>query len=124
MKRLENLYDVTKRLCGMIEPTGESNTDITRLANLEDTIDLVERLTQDIIYVARNKDAYENSVKVIGLKADSFITEMRENVTSGRTFTETEISQLQSKIYEITGDGEVMGLFNEMLGISAGYAII
>ena len=104
----------------MIEPTGESNTDITRLANLEDTIDLVERLTQDIIYVARNKDAYENSVKVIGLKADSFITEMRENVTSGRTFTETKISQLQSKIYEITGDGEVMGLFNEMLGISAG----
>ena len=104
----------------MIEPTGESNTDITRLANLEDTIDLVERLTQDIIYVARNKDAYENSVKVIGLKADSFITEMRENVTSGRTFTENEISQLQSKIYEITGKREVMMLFNEMLGISAG----
>ena len=40
--------------------------------------------------------------------------------TTLRTFTETEISQLQSKIYEITGDGEVMGLFNEMLGISAG----
>lgn len=104
----------------MIEPTGESNTDITRLANLEDTIDLVERLTQDIIYVARNKDAYENSVKVIGLKADSFITEMRENVTSGRTFTESEISQLQSKIHAITGNGEVLMLFNEMLGISAG----
>jgi hypothetical protein len=120
MKRLKNLYDITKRLCGMIEPTGESNTDITRLANLEDTIDLVERLTQDIIYVARNKDAYENSVKTIGLRADSFITEMHENVTSGRTFTENEIQQLQSKIHLITGNGEVMGFFNEMLGISAG----
>lgn len=104
----------------MIEPTGESNTDITRLANLEDTIDLVERLAQDIIYVARNKDAYENSVKVIGLKADSFITEMRENVSNGRTFTENEIQQLQSKIHEITGDGEVMGLFNGLLGVCAG----
>lgn len=104
----------------MIEPTGESNTDITRLENLEDTIDLVEKLTQDIIYVARNKDAYENSVKTIGQKADNFITEMREDVTSGRTFTENEISQLQSKIHEITGNGEVMMLFNKMLGISAG----
>ena len=65
MKRLENLYDITKRLCGMIEPTGESNTDITRLANLEDTIDLVERLSQDIIYVARNKESYESLVYVI-----------------------------------------------------------
>lgn len=104
----------------MIEPTLESNTNIARLANLEDTIDLVKRLTQDIIFVARNKESYENSVKVIGLKADSFITEMRENVTSGRTFTEAEISQLQSKIYEITGKGEVMMLFNEMLGVSEG----
>jgi hypothetical protein len=120
MKRIENLYDVTKRLCGMIEPTGESNTDITRLANLEDTINLVEKLSQDIIYVARNKDAYESSVKVIGMKANSFIDEMRETVSNGRTFTEQEINQLQSKIHAITGDGEVMGLFNEMLGICAG----
>ena len=120
MKRLENLYDITKRLCGMIEPIGESNTDKTRLANLEDTIDLVEKLTQDIIYVARNKDAYEDSVKTIGMKADNFITEMRENVSNGRTFTEQEIQRLQSKIHLITGDGEVMGLFNELLGVCTG----
>jgi len=120
MKRLENLYDITKILCGMIEPTGESNTDITRLANLEDTIDLVEKLTKDIVYVARNQNAYENSVKVIGLRADRFITEMREEMTAQPTFTENQIQQLQSKIHAITGDGEVMGLFNEMLGICAG----
>lgn len=35
-------------------------------------------------------------------------------------FTENEIQQLQSKIHKITGDGEVMMLFNEMLGINAG----
>jgi hypothetical protein len=120
MKRLDNLYDVTKRLCGMIEPTGESNTDITRLENLEDTIDLVEMLTKDIVYVARNQNAYENSVKVIGLRADRFITEMREEMTAQPTFTENQIQQLQSKIHEITGDGKVMMLFNELLGISAG----
>jgi sortase (surface protein transpeptidase) len=37
-----------------------------------------------------------------------------------RTFTETEISHLQSSVHKITGDGEVMGLFNQLLGVAAG----
>lgn len=35
-------------------------------------------------------------------------------------FSEREIQQLQSKIYKITGNGEIMGLFNELLGVCAG----
>lgn len=35
-------------------------------------------------------------------------------------FTEQDIQQLQNKVHKITGNGEVMGLFNELLGISAG----
>lgn len=37
-----------------------------------------------------------------------------------RKFSEYEISQLQTKVHKITGDGEVMMLFNELLGINAG----
>jgi hypothetical protein len=37
-----------------------------------------------------------------------------------RTFTYTELEQLQSKVYEIVGKGDVMMLFNSMLGVSAG----
>ena len=33
---------------------------------------------------------------------------------------ESEIQKLQSKVHKITGDGEVMMLFNEVLGIAAG----
>lgn len=33
---------------------------------------------------------------------------------------EHELQRLQSKVYKITGDGEVMMLFNEILGIGAG----
>lgn len=33
-------------------------------------------------------------------------------------FTETQIQHLQHKIFKITGEGEIMMLFNEMLGIS------
>ena len=41
-------------------------------------------------------------------------------VSVERTFTETEISHLQSAVHKITGDGEVMMLFNKLLGIAAG----
>jgi len=78
MKRIENIYDVTQRLCGMIDPVGDSGVDKVRLINLEDTIDLIEKLTTDVIYVARNKEAYESSVNVAGKRADRFINEMRE----------------------------------------------
>jgi hypothetical protein len=37
-----------------------------------------------------------------------------------RLFTETEIMQLQSSVHNITGDGEVMQLFNSLLGFNAG----
>ena len=37
-----------------------------------------------------------------------------------RLFTESEIVHLQSNIHKITGDGEIMQLFNSLLGINAG----
>jgi len=36
-----------------------------------------------------------------------------------RVYTESQISELQSAVHKITGDGEVMQLFNSLLGISA-----
>ena len=37
-----------------------------------------------------------------------------------RIFTEKEIFELQHEVHKITGDGEVMQLFNGLLGIAAG----
>lgn len=36
------------------------------------------------------------------------------------SFSDQQIQQLQNKVYEITGPGEIMGLFNELLGVCAG----
>jgi hypothetical protein len=44
----------------------------------------------------------------------------KENNKFPETFTESQISKLQSAVYEITGKGEVMALFNGMRGICAG----
>jgi len=37
-----------------------------------------------------------------------------------RTFTEREISSLQSEVHAITGNGKVMQCFNALLGVCAG----
>lgn len=78
MKRLENIYEVTQRLCGMIEPQGESNIDEERFLNLQDTINLTEALIDDIILVARHKNRGEFSMSKAGIEADKFITRLRE----------------------------------------------
>jgi hypothetical protein len=39
-----------------------------------------------------------------------------EQEVKEKLFTESEISTLQSAIHKITGDGEVMELFNQLLG--------
>ena len=78
MERIENIYEVTKRLCGMIEPQGDSNIDEVRFQNLRDTIKVTEALINDIILVARHKDRQEYSMSAAGIEADMFITRLRE----------------------------------------------
>lgn len=80
MERIQNVYAVTKRLCGPIEPQGESNTDAVRFENLEDTIDLAEKLVDDIIDVARHKYRGEYSMKKAGERADEFITDLKSRL--------------------------------------------
>ena len=81
-KRIDNIYDVVKRLLGEIEPQGEANIDYIRLENLKDTISLVERLINDIILVARHKDVWQHSISECGKNADEFITRLKERVNS------------------------------------------
>lgn len=48
------------------------------------------------------------------------LEEIAIEVQKEKVFTETEISHLQSEVHKITGDGEVMQLFNKLLGVNAG----
>ena len=82
VKRIQNVYDVTQRLLGEIEPQGESNIDIARLENLNQTIELTEQFINDIFLVARHKDRPENSMKVAGKKADEFRRYLKELLSS------------------------------------------
>lgn len=69
-----DIYAVTKKLIGSIEPVGETNTDEKRLENIKQHIDLVSALLHDLQCVRHNKDRDEHSMKQIGKEADDFLT--------------------------------------------------
>ena len=50
----------------------------------------------------------------------SLLEEIASETQKEKYFSETEISHLQSAVHEITGDGDVMQLFNSLLGIGSG----
>ena len=80
MKRIENIYEVVQRLCGAIEPQGESRIDEVIFQNLQETINVTEALIDDIILVARHKGRHEFSMSKVGIEADKFITRLRERL--------------------------------------------
>jgi ribosomal protein L15 len=64
-----------------------------------------ERISRDI----------SNCSEIIDL-----MEEVTKEIQKEKVFTEHQIQQLQSSIHKVTGDGEVMQLFNSLLGINAG----
>ena len=71
------IIEIIKKLTGKISPTGESGLDKDRLENLKSTINLIEELQEEVIYIARFKDSHAHSEKEIGKVANDFITEQR-----------------------------------------------
>ncbi len=63
----------------------------------------------------RTKTERDGSMKIASLIKKIVATD----TTSPRSYSEKELTDLQSEVYKITGKGEVMGLFNKLQGISA-----
>jgi len=117
VKRIENVYEVTQRLLGEIEPQGESNIDRIRLQNLKDTINLTEALTNDIILVARHQNRAEFSMAEAGRKANLFIDDLRERLEEPRTETNMEcvskfIEHYERESGQVIPEEYVLSFFN------------
>ena len=62
-------YEVVTKLIGPIRAVGEHNEDCRRMTNLEDVLNLVDRLLFDIDEAARDRDRPEASMQAIGERA-------------------------------------------------------
>lgn len=77
---MENIKEIVDKLVGSITPAGESHKDKERFENLKIMCDLVERLVYDIHLVTREKDRYESSMKEMGLYAQKFLDNLKEEL--------------------------------------------
>lgn len=59
----------------------------------------------------KDKDAIADFVYILD--------ELAQEAQKERVFTEVDIQRLQSEVHSLTGDGDVMKLFNSLLGVQA-----
>ena len=69
-----DIYEVTKKLIGEIDPIGETNTDNERFENLKSTTELVEKLLADIDDV---KHRYSNNYQYSMKRASEFASKFQ-----------------------------------------------
>lgn len=77
---MENIKQIVDKLVGNITPYGASHIDEERFENLKIMCGLVERLVSDINFVARDKDRYEASMKEMGVYAQKFLDNLKEEL--------------------------------------------
>jgi hypothetical protein len=70
------ILDVVRKLVGPIQPVGDSNEDLERLASLKTLTKLVGELLKDIETAAENANSEEASVKLIGDRALKFLEDI------------------------------------------------
>ena len=74
------IKEIVQKLVGSITPAGESNLDTKRLENLKIICGLIEDLVYEVNYVARDKDRYESSMKEMGVYAQKFLDNLKEEI--------------------------------------------
>lgn len=74
------MKQIVQKLVGSISPSGESHLDTKRLENLKIMCDLIEDLVYEVNYVAREKDRYEASMKEMGVYAQKFLDNLKEEI--------------------------------------------
>ena len=71
-----DVYEVVKKLTGLITPVGSTDIDAERLQNLEQLTTLVDKLLSDIDAVAAREGDARHSVNIAGQQASKFFNKL------------------------------------------------
>ena len=74
------IIEIVDKLVGDVQPTWWSERDLEALNTLETKIGLVEHLIKEIKNASRYKDEQAHSVSRIGIVADRFIKNLKEEL--------------------------------------------
>lgn len=70
---------IVMKLVGPIDPIGETIADEKRYKNLLHLIDVVDDLIGEIMSIEKYSSSHEYSVSNIGIRARSFLNELRQS---------------------------------------------
>lgn len=74
------LHEIVTKLTGPVWSVGETNADHDRLAALDATIELVDKLISDIETAAKTANYLEASRAKIGKRAAGFLSDLRDSL--------------------------------------------
>lgn len=74
------IIEIVDKLVGDVQPTWRSERDLEALNALETKIGLVEHLIKEIKNASSYKDEKAHSVSRIGIVADKFLKELKEEL--------------------------------------------
>lgn len=103
-----------KRLKKVISLTNESIASVIEFKKLNN-----EKTTFKEGAIHRQRSPADLANEIIFKSFPPNSANLPPNAVKERTFSRLEIEHLQNRVHKITGDGEVMMLFNKLLGISS-----
>lgn len=74
------IIEIVDKLVGDTQPTWYSERDLEALNALETKIGLVKHLIEEIKHASKYKDEQAHSVSRIGIVADKFLKELKEEL--------------------------------------------
>lgn len=72
------LFEIVKKLNGDVRPIGKSEVDEVRFENLKSLCNLTRELLLEIEVCSQEVSAYQASIKKIGVYADDFLNNIKE----------------------------------------------
>ena len=80
--REHSIAGVAQRLIGPVIPIGESHTDIVRLDNLKELVDVTDILIDEILLAAEGENSHMYSVKEAGAFANEYLEGLHKDLQS------------------------------------------
>ena len=80
-----SISKIVNAIIGSIDPVGETYEDDRRYENLETTSELVDSITDQLIYISRFRNRPEASIKRAGNMAHCILQDLQEKLNDNLT---------------------------------------
>ncbi len=117
----EEAKQIRKKILKQIDSLGLKVNPVQRLELAKKHVSAIKDLSVDAVYIYVLNDLLVDLEELYSTGKYTHEKQESKNIAyKAQTYTQQELSQLQTEVHKIVGNGEVMQLFNKLQGINAG----